>query len=363
MDRRIQIGGIVAALAASALILGSPSGGIPIPEPSTNATGSQSVEVLATELKKPRAIAISDDRIFVTEKGGKIRVIHNGTMQPEPLAVFRTADVFDGGLLGIALHPDFESNHRIYIYHTYSVDGVLFNKIVQITEEDSRIVNAQTIFDDIPGSPFSNGGVIKFGPDGYLYVATGAGPDSSHMSQQPGSLAGKILRLRDDGSIPDDNPFAGSPVYSMGHRNPQGMAWDGDTMYVTESGPTKNDEINIIRPGQNYGWPIHQCAGHPNYADPIACYDPEIGPGGIVIYDGDVLDLEGSMIMASLRATNLFRLDIDGDQITQKSILGGLGRIRDVAQGPDGYLYVITSNTDGRGFASSLDDQLVRIVR
>lgn len=364
MDKRLRIAGIVAAVAFSVIILTSPSDPLPpLPDPSATQSKTDSVEVLATNLEKPRYVAFADNRIFVTEKDGRIRVVQDGVLIDAPLATFRTADVFDGGLLGIAVHPDFAENHFLYVYYTYVDDDMLWNKIVRITENNNRLHDAVTILDRIPGSQFSNGGVLKFGPDGMLYVGTGSVSDSLHLSQDIESLAGKILRLDDDGSIPADNPFEDSPVYTLGHRNPQGIAWDSDgTMYTSESGPSKNDEINLIIPGNNYGWPEQECSSDSKYTDSVGCFDPAIEPGGIAIYSGDKLDLQDKMIMASLRASNLYKFGLQDGLDREGSILGGLGRIRDVGQGPDGFLYVITSNTDGKGFPDSHDDKLVRIT-
>lgn len=364
MNKKLRIAGIVSAVIISIIIILSPSEPVPLPDPTTTSKGTDSVEVIATNLEKPRAIAFGDDRIFVTEKIGRIRIIQNNTLLAEPLATLRTADVFDGGLIGITAHPDFSTNHYLYVYYTYEENGNLWNKILKITESNNKLVEAETIFDKIPGSKFSNGGVMKFGPDGKLYVGTGTVSDSSHLPQELDSLAGKILRLNDDGSTPTDNPFENSPVFSLGHRNPQGMAWDeSGNLYVTDLGPTKNDEINIVRSGQNYGWPLQECSGG-DFIDSVICYDPSIEPGGIVIYSGDKLDLKGHMIMASLRSSHLYQLEINENGLSsQKSILSGLGRIRDVNEGPDGNLYVITSNTDGKGFPDRFDDKLLRITK
>lgn len=221
-----------------------------------------------------------------------------------------------------------------------------------------------TIFDKIPGSSFTNGGFIKFGPDKKLYVGTGTISDSSHLPQSLDSLSGKILRLNDDGTIPDDNPFSDSAVYSLGHRNPQGMTWDNDgNMFVAEFGPEKNDEINLIQSGKNYGWPQQECSGAANFENAILCYDPSIEPGGILFYSGDKLDFEFPFIMSSMRAANLYQVDFEEGLSSQKSILSGIGRVRDVAEGPDGSLYVITSNTDGKGFPDGTDDKLLRILK
>ena len=364
MNKKLRIAGIAAAVIISIIIISSPSEPIPLPDPTTTTEGTNSVEVIATNLQKPRAISFGDDRIFVTEKIGKIRVIQNDVLLEEPLATLRTADVFDGGLLGIEAHPNFTNNHYLYVYYTYEEDGNLWNKILKIKESQNKLEKAETILDKIPGSKFSNGGVIKFGPDGKLYVGTGSISDSSHLSQELESLAGKILRINDDGSIPNDNPFGDSPVFSLGFRNPQGMAWDkSGNLYVTDFGPTKNDEINLVQSGQNYGWPSQECSGG-DFVDAIVCYDPSIEPGGIVIYSGEKLGIKGNLIMASLRSSHLYQLEINEDGlVSQKSILSGIGRIRDVNEGPDENLYVITSNTDGKGFPDRTDDKLLRIIK
>ncbi|MBT8242440.1 MAG: PQQ-dependent sugar dehydrogenase [Nitrosopumilus sp.] len=363
MDKKIQIAAIVVAIVFSVLVLTSPNDPIPLPVPNSNSE-SDFVTVLAENLDKPRAIAISNDRIFVTEKDGLIRVVQNNTLLESPLATFRGADVFDGGLLGIALHPNFQNNHMLYVFLTYEENNTLWNKILQITESKNKLVSAKTILDKIPGSSFTNGGFIKFGPDDKLYVGTGTVSDASHLPQDLNSLSGKILRINDDGTIPEDNPFPNSPVYSLGHRNPQGITWDNEgNLFVAEFGPEKNDEINLIQAGKNYGWPEQECSGNEKFEDAILCYDPSIEPGGILYYSGKSLDFESSFIMASMRAANLYQLDFEEGLGSQKSILSGIGRVRDVVEGQDGSLYVITSNTDGKGFPDSMDDKLLRIVK
>ena len=363
MDKRIRIGGIVAAIIFAILIWVSPSNPPPIPEPTTE-YGNEYVQILATNLEKPWAIDFAGDKIFVTEKAGQVRVIESGVLLDDPLATLRTANIFGGGLLGIAVHPAFDNNHFIYVYYTYEKDGVLWNKILRITELNNKLDDAKTVFDNIPGSVYNNGGVMKFGPDGKLYVGTGYVSDS-HGPQDIQSLEGKILRLNDDGTIPNDNPFSDSPVFSFGHMNTKGLGWDNEgNLFVTEMGPSKNDEINLVQPGGNYGWPEQECSGSEQFVDPINCYDPAIEPGGIVFYYGDKIKLENSLVLASLRASHLFNLEIDEDEVkSQTSILSGMGRIRDVAVGPDGYLYLITSNTDGKGFPDASDDKLLRIVK
>ncbi len=363
VDKRIQIIVVVVAVVFSVLVLTSPNDPIQLPKPTSNSE-NEFVTILAENLDKPRSIAVSEDRIFVTEKDGLIRVIVNNTLLDSPLATFRTPNVFDGGLLGITLHPNFANNHLLYVFLTYQEDGNLWNKILRITESNNKLQDAQTIFDKIPGSSFTNGGFLKFGPDEKLYVGTGAVSDASHLPQDLDSLSGKILRLNDDGTIPEDNPFSDSPVYSLGHRNPQGMTWDNDgNLYVAEVGPEKNDEINLILAGKNYGWPEVQCSGGANFEDAIICYDPSIEPGGILFYSGDKLDFEFPFILSSMNTANLYQVDFAEGLSSQKSILSGIGRVRDVVEGPDGSLYVITSNTDGKGFPDRTDDKLIRILK
>ncbi|BDQ30133.1 glucose sorbosone dehydrogenase [Nitrosopumilus zosterae] len=363
MDKKIQIVAIVGAIIFSVLVLTSPSDPIPLPKPISNSQ-NDFVAILAEKLDKPRAIAVYENRIFVTEKDGLIRVVQDGNLLESPLAAFRPANVFDGGLLGIALHPNFPNNHFLYVFLTYEEDGELWNKIIRITESENKLQDAETILDKIPGSSFTNGGFIKFGPDEKLYVGTGTISDASHLPQDLNSLSGKILRLNDDGTIPDDNPFSDSPVYSLGHRNPQGMTWDDKgNLYVSEFGPEKNDEINMIKAGKNYGWPEQECSGNVNFEDAVLCYDPSIEPGGILFYTGDKLDFEFPFIMASMRSANLYQVDFEEGLSSQKSILSGIGRVRDVVEGDDGSLYVITSNTDGKGFPDRTDDKLLRILK
>ena len=252
------------------------------------------------------------------------------------------------------------------------ISPLIQNKIVRITvSDDNRLQDAHDMIDGIPASKFTNGGFVKFGPDRMLYVGTGATSDSSHLPQDASSLSGKILRIHDDGSIPADNPFGpDSPVYSIGHRNPQGIAWDdAGVMYVAEHGPEKNDEINIITAGSNYGWPLSECSSSKTgdvaaAVDALLCYDPSIEPGGIAYYNHTKLNLEHPFVMASLRASNLYQLDFEEGLPSQKPILSGAGRIRDVAVDyNDGSIYLITSNTDGKGFPAPDDDRLIRIQR
>jgi len=362
MLRKFQIVGIAGALIFSALVLTDslPSNSPPLPAPTID-----TAEIIVTNLEKPWALAFADERIFVSEKSGKIHIVTPTGKLDSPLINLRTPEIFGGGLLGIATHPDFENNHFLYAYYTYEENENLWNKVIRITEEDNRSIEVVTILDKIPGSAFSNGGVIKFGPDGKLYVGTGSVSDSSDEPQNLDSLSGKILRLNDDGTIPSDNPFEESYVFTFGHRNPTGLAWNSQgEMYATETGPTKNDEINLIKAGSNYGWPEVQCFSKiVNLVNPLECFDPGLEPGGIIFYSGDKFDIDNQMIFATQKATNLFKVQIKDNGVNLDRILSGVGRIRDVGQGPDGYVYIITTNTDGKAFPAPDDDKLLRILK
>lgn len=364
MDKKTRIIAIAAAVAVSIIIITSPSNSIVIPKPTSSPTGTDAVQIVATNLQKPWAMSFADGKIFFTEKVGRIRVIDNGTLVNDSVADLHVADITDAGLLGIATHPDFEKNHFIYVYFTYKEGDNLWNKVLRITVYDDKITDAKVILDKIPGAEFDNGGVLKFGPDKKLYIGTGDATDQN-ATQDLNSLAGKILRLNDDGSIPQDNPFPNSPVYSYGHRNPQGFAWDDmGNMYETEEGPTTNDEINLIKPGKNYGWPAEECTGTSQYQAALVCYNPSIGPAGIVYYSTGKLDMKSGLVLAALIGHGLYQLPVGNETaLEQKTILDGVGRIRDVNEGPDGYLYILTSNTDGRGFPDKTDDKLLRIVK
>ncbi|MGH2369729.1 MAG: PQQ-dependent sugar dehydrogenase, partial [Chloroflexota bacterium] len=214
-----------------------------------------------------------------------------------------------------------------------------------------------------------DGGRVELGPDGRLYATLGDAADAS-LAQNRDSPAGKILRLERDGSIPADNPFPGSPVYTLGHRNVQGLAWQPGSgrLYATEHGPVGNDEVNLIERGQNYGWPQAQGREHAApFRAPLAVYTPSIAPAGATFYDADAIaQWRGSFFFATLRGTHLHRIVFDGNEpgriLAEEQLYAGTyGRLRDVAQGPDGALYLATSNRDGRGNPRPEDDRILRI--
>ncbi|MDR5683666.1 MAG: PQQ-dependent sugar dehydrogenase [Armatimonadota bacterium] len=322
-------------------------------------------------LEVPWAIAFAPDgRAFVSERPGRVRVVRDGRLDSSPVATLPVAHVGEGGLLGLAVHPEFPRQPFVYVYYTYDQNG-LRNRIERLREQDGRLVRDRVILDNIPGARIHDGGRILFGPDGMLYVGTGDAAQRA-LAQDRQSLAGKILRLTPDGGIPPDNPFPGSAVYSLGHRNVQGLAWHPQTrrLYATEHGPSgelgrAHDEVNLIRPGANYGWPEVVC-GTPRagFVDALACSGEETwAPAGASFVTQGAW--RGRLLVANLRGAHLrvFVLSEDGTRVVrQERMLEGFGRLRDVVEGPDGALYVLTSNRDGRGRPADDDDRILRVV-
>jgi glucose/arabinose dehydrogenase len=330
------------------------------------------VTVVARGLEIPWEIAFAPDgRAFVTERPGRIRLLRAGRLDPDPVATLPVAHVGEGGLLGLALHPQFPRQPYVYVYYTYEDQG-LRNRIERLREQGGRLVQDRVILDGIPGAAIHDGGRIAFGPDGMLYVGTGDAA-RRQLAQNPASLGGKILRLTPDGGVPPDNPFPGSFVYSLGHRNVQGLAWHPTTrrLYATEHGPSgergfAHDEVNLIRPGGNYGWPEVLCGQglRPGFIEAIACSGEETwAPSGATFVSRGAW--AERLLVANLRGAHLrlFTLNADGTRvIRQERVLVGFGRLRDVVEGPDGALYVLTSNRDGRGSPAPDDDRILRVT-
>lgn len=342
---------------------------IPIPQPifnsSMNNTNSdKGIAVVAEKLQTPWSIVLSKDgRVFFTERIGTIRMLNvNGTLAHDPVGYIRVDQVGEGGLLGIDLHPNFTSNHKIYIYNTYSNSSGIYNRVMLLVENENKIVDSQIILDGIPGGRFHDGGRLKFGPDNKLYISTGdAG--FAELSQNKSSLAGKILRINDDGTIPIDNPFRGSAIYAYGFRNVQGLTWHPETreLYASDHGATGNDEINVVRAGSNYGWPYEECSNEGKYTAPVICFNPSIAPSGIAIPNSSKLGYSGDLLLATLKGSQLRSIDLYTGE--QNNILVGYGRLRDVVEGYNGSLFVLTSNTDGRGLIQENDDKILRIFK
>ncbi|MCA9390099.1 PQQ-dependent sugar dehydrogenase, partial [candidate division WWE3 bacterium] len=308
------------------------------------------ITLVADKLFVPWAIAfLPDSSLLVTERRGTLLKIDSQTHVVQEIET--VVQTKEGGLMGIAVHPQFSQNHWIYLYYTYKNDqGSLMNKLERFDFVDDGLSNPTVIIDGILGSQNHDGGRIAFGPDGLIYITTGDA-QQSELAQNISSLNGKILRIRDDGSIPADNPF-GNAVYSIGHRNPQGIAWDSTgQLWATEHGPsgldTGYDEINKIVAGQNYGWPdIKGTETKEGLTNPVIQSGSEDtwAPAGLAIY-------QDTLFFGGLRGESLYQASISGEEITdlKANFQKELGRIREVILGPDGYLYISTSNKDGRG--------------
>ena len=335
-------------------------------------------ETVAQGLEVPWALAFpGDGRIFVTERPGRIRVIQNGILLDPPLAVLEVARISEAGLMGIAVDPDFAVNGHLYVCYTYSNDagpndaGQLFNRVARLTESGGTADGHRVILDDMPGNRNHNGCRLRFGPDGKPYITMGDAGDRDN-AQDLGSLSGKVLRIDADGSIPEDNPFPGSPVYTYGHRNPQGLDWHPTTgnLFITEHGPSQDDEINILSPGANYGWPqVMGMAEDPDYADPILSFTPTLALSGSAFYTGGNLpeSWRGNVLFANLKASHLHRVVLQSPEYAsvvshERLFQDRFGRLRGAAMGPDGSFYFTTSNRDGRGTPMSGDDRVMRLI-
>ncbi len=315
-------------------------------------------ETIAEGLSVPWALAfLPDESLIFTERSGNIKLVAKDSERPELLGTIDQVETAgEGGLLGLAVHPEYESNHQIYIYYTYREGGQLFNKVVQYKLENSNLVRDKVVLDKIPGSANHNGGRIKFGPDQLLYITTGDAQEPE-LAQDKSSLAGKILRVKDNGDIPKSNPFNNSPAYSLGHRNPQGLAWDSmNRLWETEHGSTAHDEINLIKAGGNYGWPI--ITGNerrPGLTPPV------IQSGSDTWAPSGAAFLDGTLYFACLRGQALFTFKAKNPGQPKPSFTNEFGRLRDVVVGPDNFIYIATSNRDGRGRPVPSDDRIIKI--
>ena len=318
------------------------------------------VETVADGLDTPWELVFAPDgRIFFTERDGKLWIIENESLElvaTIPVSVDPRGQ--EGGLLGLALDPEFEKNNFLYLYQTYFDSEMRHNKVVRYTVSNNQLTDEQIIIDKIPGAMWHDGGRIKFGPDEKIYITTG---DSTNvnLSQKIDSLAGKILRINADGTIPSDNPFESSPVFSYGHRNPQGIDWNENGILVSsEHGPSgekgyAHDEINVIEPGKNYGWPV--IVGDSNnlkYTNPILhSGDVTWAPSGLLYYDSDKIpEWKGMFLVAALRGQHVMVMDLDLENnrvnSVEKIFQDEYGRLRDLVQSPDGDIFVLTSNGD-----------------
>jgi glucose/arabinose dehydrogenase len=310
-------------------------------------------EVLADNLRIPWSINKAGEVSFVSEREGAIvRVGDGGQTRQEVQLEKPVSGAAEAGLLGLVLARDFAESNQAFAYYTYE-DGGQYNRIVQLTLEDDVWVESKLLLDQIPSGNVHHGGRLAIGPDGKLY-ATAGDASRPELAQDLVSLAGKILRLNLDGSVPDDNPFADSYVFSYGHRNPQGMVWDEDgTMFASEHGPSARDEINVIEPGNNYGWP--EITGD---EEKQGMESPLFHSGENTWAPSGMAVLDGKLYVAALRGSAVLEFDVEKREV--REVVSGLGRIRDVMI-QDDELYFISNNTDGRGSPKEDDDKLYKI--
>jgi len=353
----------------------------PTPSPRLGPAVVENVQAIATGLTAPWAMDLaSDGRLFVTERPGRVRVTQlgqGGGLRAEAWATLPVTQRLgtEKGLLGIALDPSFAQNGLVYLYYSYAFSGGTRNKVVRMRDQGGRGVEETVLLDGIPGNDSHDGGRLRFGPDGKLYVTTGDAENGSN-AQNTGSLGGKTLRINKDGSIPGDNPLPGSPIWSLGHRNVEGLAWQPDSgaLYVTEHGPSNlfpdccRDEVNLVVAGGNYGWPnVRGLANDSRYRDPLL----ESGPVETWAPSGATFltrpgPLRGSFVFATLRGAHLHRIVFatDGKTVAfqEKLLANQYGRLRDVFEIGSGELLVLTSNRDGRGSPTSDDDRILLVT-
>lgn len=338
------------------------------------------VEVVASGLEVPWAFAWLPNRdLIFTERPGRVRLIESGRLRLDP--VYTVPDVepsSESGLMDISVHPDFVSNGFIYLAYSYNQDGRRV-KVVRYKFANNAFSEPEVIIEGVPGAPNHAGMRARFGPDKKLYITTG---DATYwkLAQKLDSLAGKTLRLNDDGTVPPDNPFSKTPgarpeIWSYGHRNAQGLAWQPGSvlMFQTEHGPSTfegkgsgGDEFNLVEAGQNLGWPeIHHSEKRDGMISPLLEYSPACAPASGMFYTGDEFPaFKGNFFFGCLRGARMTRVIVDGRRVVgqQNMLEGTYGRIREMAEGPDGYIYFSTSNRDGRGRPAADDDRIMRIV-
>jgi len=343
------------------------------------------VETVATNLEVVWSTVFApDDRMFFTERPGRVRIIEKGKLRAAPF--FTIPDVEpsgESGLMGMTLHPQFAENHFVYLAYAYRENGDQRVRVARYRETGETMIDAKTIIEGIPAARYHSGTRLKFGPDAKLYITTGDATKQS-QAQKLDNLGGKTLRLNDDGTVPADNPFAGQKgarpeIWTFGHRNAQGMDFQPETglMFQTEHGPsiidgvslfkrTGGDEVNIVEKGRNYGWAkISHQTKRDGMETPIVEYSPAVAPSSGMFYRGALFPaFKGNFFFGALKGESIIRLVLEGKRVVSQERLveKTYGRIREIAEAADGSIYFSTSNRDGRGDPSKEDDRILRIV-
>lgn len=336
------------------------------------------VEPVITGLEVPWSVVFpSSSQMLISERPGRIRLSENQELVAEPIYTFSEVVASgEGGLMSLALSPTFDQDQLVYACLVYAERTIPKLKVVSLNFSDRTLTDQQTIIDQIPAAQFHDGCRIRFGLDGKLYVTTGDALDKA-LAQEVGRYNGKILRLNPDGSFPEDNPFPNSAVYSYGHRNPQGIDWHPETghLYETEHGPSifdgpaGGDEVNLIQPGGNYGWPlVSHDENQPGLIAPLTTFTPAEAPGSGSFYSGKVFpQWKNDFFIGALKGEGIIRIRFDQNNPShivelEKISKISVGRVRDVVEGPDGFIYFTTSNQDGRGTVQPGDDKVYRLV-
>jgi glucose/arabinose dehydrogenase len=341
-------------------------------------------EIVVSGLEIPWSIAfLTPAAMLVTERPGRLRLVTGNLVEPVPVVTFAVHTVEEGGLLGLALSPHFAETRQFYVYLTYDrPDGSFGNRIERwILANDARSATFDRIvLDGLAAAPFHNGGRIRFGPDGMLWIGTGDARDPD-VAQDDDRLNGKILRITPDGDPAPDNPWPGKAQWNKGLRNVEAFDWatnkPGAPLIIAEHGPTSGekghdggDRVFVSAPGANHGWPdAFQCDDGRGITGPSLSWAKAIPPGGASFYTGTrIPEWRGSFIVGTLGSQHLHRIVFDPNDpvrvlVHEAYLTGQYGRMRDVVMGLDGELYVTTSNCDGRGSCPPDKDKILRITR